>query len=88
MRNGIPYLAPERNSVRLPDYQRTDVRINKAFVKRRAQYTLFMELVNVTNHANIVFESLNSIDFRSGKVSLGLQRTFPLLPAAGIVIDF
>jgi hypothetical protein len=88
MRNGIPYLSSERNSVRLPDYQRTDFRVNKAFMKRKAQYTLFAEVVNVTNHANVVFDALNSYNLRTGQVSLGLQRTFPILPAAGIVIDF
>jgi len=88
IRNGIPYLAAERNSVRLPDYKRTDFRINKAFVKRRAQYTVFAEVVNVTNHSNVVFEALNSFNLRTGQASFSLQRTFPILPAAGIVIDF
>jgi hypothetical protein len=74
--------------VRLPDYQRTDLRINKAFVKRKAQYTFFAEVVNVTNHANVVFDALNSYNLRTGQVSLGIQRTFPILPAAGIVVDF
>ena len=86
--NGIPYLAPERNSVRLPAYQRTDFRVNKAFVKRRTQYTLFAEVVNVTNHNNVVFDVLNSFNARSGQASLGLQQTFPILPAAGLIIDF
>lgn len=88
LRNGIPYLASERNSLRLPPYQRTDFRINRAFVKRRTQYTLFVEVVNVTNHDNVVFDALNSFNAITGQASLGLQRTFPILPAAGIVIDF
>lgn len=88
IRNGIPYLSAERNSLRLPSYQRTDFRINKSFVKRRTQYTLFAEVVNVTNHDNLVFESLNSYNLRTGQASLNFTRTFPILPAAGIVIDF
>ena len=88
LRNGIPYLAAERNSLRLPAYQRTDFRVNKSFVKRRTQYTIFAEVVNVTNRQNIVFVSLNSFNSKTGQASLGLQRTFPILPAAGMVIDF
>ncbi len=88
MRNGIPYLASERNTLRLPNYERTDFRINKAFGKRRAQYTLFAEVVNVTNHKNFAFEGMDSLSLRSGQVSLAIQKTFPILPAAGIVIDF
>jgi len=88
LHNGIPYLSSARNSLRLPAYQRTDIRINKAFAKRRAQYTLFAEVVNVTNHNNLVFESLNSYNPVTGQVSLNIQKTFPILPAAGLVIDF
>src|SRR5262249_18494218 len=84
LRNGITYISAERNSLRLPLYQRTDFRINKAFVKRRTQFTLFAEVVNLTNHKNIVFESLNSYNPVTGQARVSVQRTFPILPAAGL----
>jgi len=57
-------------------------------VKRRTQFTIFAEVVNVTNHRNLVFDSLKSFNSKTGQASLGVQRTFPILPAAGVVIDF
>lgn len=48
-------LAAQRNQTRLPFYQRTDLRLNKTWAKRRAQYTLYFEAVNLTNRRNLVF---------------------------------
>jgi hypothetical protein len=87
-RNGVTYLSTNFNQLRLPAYQRTDLRINKAFVKKKTQLTLFAEVVNITNHANMIFESLSSFNTKTGQASIQLDKTFPLLPAAGLVIDF
>ncbi len=88
LRNGVTYLSANFNQLRLPAYQRTDLRINKAFVKKKVQLTLFAEVVNLTNHGNMIFDSLSSFNTKTGQASILLDKTFPLLPAAGLVIDF
>ncbi len=88
LRNGATYLSTNFNQLRLPAYQRTDLRINKAFVKKKTQLTLFAEVVNITNRANMIYEGLSSFNTKTGQASIQLDKTFPLLPAAGLVIDF
>jgi hypothetical protein len=58
------FLSTQRNRLRLPDYQRTDLRVNKLVVKKRFQ------------------------DARTGRARIRLERSFPILPSAGIVADF
>lgn len=82
------FLATQRNLTRLPAYQRTDVRINKSFVRKRYQFTLFAEVINLTNRNNLRFDDYGGIDTRTGRARLFLNRTFPILPSAGIVFDF
>lgn len=80
-------LFTERNRLRIPAYQRADFRLNKTFVRDRWQLTLFAEVINLTNHENIRFDELNGIDNR-GRVRLGFDKMFPVLPSAGIVMEF
>ncbi|MBY0502341.1 MAG: TonB-dependent receptor [Bryobacteraceae bacterium] len=82
------FLAAQRNLFRLPDYQRTDLRLNKAFVRKRYQATLFAEVVNVTNRRNLRVDETQSFDARTRRVFVRLERTFPILPSAGVVFDF
>jgi len=88
LRNGVTYLSANFNQLRLPAYQRTDLRINKAFVKKKIQLTLFAEVVNLTNYSNMIFDNLSSFNTKTGQASIQLDKTFPILPAAGLVIDF
>ncbi|MFN7925518.1 MAG: carboxypeptidase-like regulatory domain-containing protein [Bryobacteraceae bacterium] len=81
------YLSERRNRLLLPAYQRTDVRLNKAFFWKRRQLTLFAEAINLTNHDNYRFDALNGFDSR-GRARIGLDKMFPVLPSAGLVIDF
>src|SRR5262249_29404709 len=55
--HGFYILSENRNQLRLPAYQRTDVRINKTWSHNRWKYTLFAELLNLTNHTNYFFRS-------------------------------
>jgi len=82
------FLSAQRNLLRLPAYQRTDVRVNKSFVRKRYQFTLFAEVINLTNRNNLRFDDYGNIDPRTGRARLFLKRTFPILPSAGIVFDF
>src|SRR6185295_434742 len=55
-------LSPNRNSLRAPAYQRTDLRLNKAYVHQKLTATLFGEIVNLTNHTNRDFDSPGPYD--------------------------
>lgn len=81
-------LSDQRNRLRLPAYQRVDFRINKAFIRNWGQMTLFAEVINLTNRENIRFDDLRSYDSRTGAARLSFERMFPILPSAGLVIDF
>jgi hypothetical protein len=82
------FLSQFRNRLRLPDYQRWDLRVNKAFVRKRFQATLFAEVVNLTNRRNVAIDDLTGFDARTGRARVLLTRTFPVLPSAGVVFDF
>lgn len=82
------FLAAERNQLRLPAYQRTDLRLNKAFVRKQYQLTLFAEVVNLTNRDNLRFDQLTSFDARTGRARPAFDTMLPVLPSAGMVIDF
>ncbi len=87
-RGGINYLSSNRNLLRVPSYQRLDLRVNKAFVLKHFQATLFAEVINVTNYSNKRFDSLRSFDARTGRATLAFDQTIPILPSAGVVFDF
>ena len=81
-------LSAERNRVRLPAYHRTDCRVNKVFTWDRWQLTLFVEVVNLLNHDNYRFEELISYNARTAQARLNFDKLLPVLPSAGIVVDF
>jgi len=87
-RNGEFFLSAQRNLLRLTDYQRTDLRVNKVFVRPRWQATLFAEAINLTNRRNLRLGDAPGFDVRSQRARLVLERTFPILPSAGVVFDF
>lgn len=82
------YLAGTRNALRLEDYQRADARINKSFHAGRARITLYGEVVNVFNRANYRFDSFNGYNSRTGQASVTLDKMFPILPSAGILLEW
>ena len=88
-RRGSEYfVSAARNQLRLPDYQRWDLRVNKAYVRKHFQATLFAEVVNLTNRRNLAIDDLTGVDLRTGRARVVLTRTFPILPSAGVVFDF
>jgi len=82
------FLAAERNALRLPAYHRADWRINKAFVFDRWKLTLYGEAVNLSNHANYRFDSFNGYNSRTGQAFLTLDKMFPVIPSAGVLLEF
>jgi len=81
-------LAPNRNGLRAPAYERTDLRLNKAYIHKRNKATLFAEIVNVTNHKNRDFDSPGTYDPTTGRTFPKFYSMFPILPSAGVVMEF
>jgi hypothetical protein len=80
-------VATERNVLRLPRYSRFDARADRSFTFRRSRLTLFAEVVNVFNRANYRAQSA-SLDVSTGQIFGLTEKLFPLLPSAGILIEF
>jgi hypothetical protein len=86
--NGAYFLASQQNLVRLPAYQRLDIRLNKSKTLRYGKMTLFVEVVNVLNHGNYRFDSYNGYDSSSKQAYVSLSEMFPVLPSAGVTFEF
>jgi hypothetical protein len=81
------FLVNQRNQIRLPDYSRVDVRLSKAFLFKKAKLTLTGEVLNLLNRNNVRYAGFEFFFF-DGRVQGQLQRVLPILPSAGVVIDF
>jgi outer membrane receptor for ferrienterochelin and colicin len=86
-RGDVHVLTSERNVGRLPAYSRLDVRADRAFTYRRSRLTLFAEVVNVLNRDNMRTQGA-SLDLRTGQITGLTQKLFPILPSAGVLIEF
>lgn len=84
------FLSADRNLERLPDYNRLDGRLAKTFNKDRYRWTLFVEILNLLGRKNKRFSGfgLDYINFRTGEVRDLVQRQFPFLPTAGVLVEF
>lgn len=81
------FLSAQRNQTRLPDYSRLDARANYAFHLDRWKLTLYSEVTNVLNRKNVRYTELDSIG-SGGRVLYSRESLLPLLPSAGITIEF
>lgn len=87
------YLSTQRNAVRLPDYHRADVRVNKSFHHETARGwtwrgVLYAEVMNLTNRRNVTYDSFNGFNARTGQAFPGFLKLFPIVPAAGLMIEW
>lgn len=82
------FIAANRNGLRAPNYERTDLRLNKAYVHKKSKATLFAEVVNLTNHNNRDFDSAGPYESGTGRTFPTFFSMFPILPSAGIVYEF
>ena len=80
------FAGPSRNTVRLPLYARFDLRADRTFNYSTRRLTLFAEVVNVLNRGNVA--RANGVVTLSGSALDFTNTMFPLLPSAGIRIDF
>lgn len=80
-------LSAQRNGIRLPAYSRLDLRADRAFTYRKSRLTLFMEVVNAMNRDNYRPNS-PGINTNTRRVTNPIESLFPLLPVAGLLIEF
>jgi hypothetical protein len=84
----VYYLSVDRNALREKAYERTDIRVNKAWAFDRWKLTLYAEAVNILNRTNPHYESFRGYNFPSETLSLGFVNMLPILPSAGVVLEF
>jgi outer membrane cobalamin receptor len=80
------FAGANRNTVRLPEYSRLDLRADHAFNYSRRRLTVFVEAINVLNHDNVA--AANGVVGGTGRALEFTTAMFPLLPSAGLRIDF
>jgi hypothetical protein len=83
----VYYIGRDRNATRLPDYARVDLRADRTFTKRRSRITLFVEILNALNRRNMA-PSEFGLNFSTGIVSELTDKVFPLLPSAGVLLEW
>lgn len=81
------FLSNERNGVRVPYYSRVDVRVSKAFLFNKLKLTVNGEVLNLLNRKNVRYEGFDGFA-SDGRVFGQLNRVLPILPSAGVVIEF
>lgn len=81
-------LATLRNQVRLPYFQRLDLRVNKLYAFKSFQLTIFGEVINVLNRENVRSNFQGGFNPIIGNLVPDFESTFPTLPSVGMVIEF
>lgn len=80
-------LSTQRNGLRLPAYARLDLRADRTFTYRRSRLTVFIEVVNAMNRDNFRPNS-PGININTRRVFEPTESLFPLLPVAGVLVEF
>ncbi len=83
----VYFLSNQRNTTRLPYYNRIDVRVSKAFLFKKWKLTLTGEVLNLLNRGNVRYAGFDGYGV-NGRVFGQLDRVLPIVPSAGIVIEF
>jgi len=81
------FLSDQRNQARVPDYSRADIRLSKAFLFNRWKLTVTGEVINVLNRTNLRYEGFFVFGV-DGRIFEQLHRLLPILPSAGVIIEF
>jgi hypothetical protein len=80
-------MSSVRNTLRLPTYSRVDLRANRTFNWSRKRLTLFAEVINLFNRDNVRFNP-PSVNTSTGRVSNLFESLIPIIPSAGILVEF
>jgi len=81
------FLTSSRNTLRLPTYSRVDVRANRTFNWEHKRLTLFAEVINLLDRDNVRFNP-PGVNSTTRKVSNLFESMIPIVPSAGILIEF
>ena len=81
------FVAATRNTLRLPTYSRVDLRANRTFNWSRKRLTLFAEVINLLNRDNVRFNP-PGVNTTTRRVSNLFESLIPIVPSAGILIEF
>jgi hypothetical protein len=81
------FISDRRNEERLPVYARLDIRASRTFTWARGRLTLFGEVINVLDRDN-VRSNPPSIDSRTWQARRLFETMIPIVPSAGILIEF
>ena len=75
-----------RYSSRRPDYHRLDVRLNAKADYWDLDWTFYLDVINVYNHANVINYDYNI----SNELTLERKATtmFPIVPTLGFIVRF
>jgi len=85
--NGEYFVTDVRNTARLPVYARLDLRANRTFSITTHRLTLFAEVLNVLDRANVRYLPPR-IDFVTRQASRPFDVLLPIVPSAGVTIEF
>ena len=85
--NGAYFVTERRNEARLPAYSRVDLRADRMFTIGRTRLTLFGEVVNVLDRANLG-PADPSIRLRTFEAVRVTETLLPRVPAVGVTIAF
>jgi hypothetical protein len=80
-------VSSSRNALRVPTYSRVDVRANRTFNWSRKRLTLFAEVINLLNRDNVRFNP-PGVNSTTRRVSNLFESLIPIVPSAGILIEF
>ena len=83
--SGFPAEATLENLPHLGTYVRLDVRTDKSWAFSRWKFTLYGEVLNLTNHYNPIFYYFTTVN---GQTALVTHRSLPITPTAGLVFEF
>jgi hypothetical protein len=86
-RGGEFFVGERRNVARMPVYSRLDVRVNRTFTWRRGRLTLFGEVLNVYGRDNPRLVE-GRVDAATGRYRSFMAGSFPIVPSAGILVEF
>ncbi|MDQ3347529.1 MAG: hypothetical protein M3545_06135, partial [Acidobacteriota bacterium] len=86
-RDGGYFVSALRNAVRVPPYARVDLRANRTFNWSGKRLTLFGEVMNVLNRDNVRFKP-PGVNTRTAQVNGLFESMIPIVPSAGILIEF
>jgi hypothetical protein len=81
------FLSNQRNLTRQPSYNRIDARVSKAFLFKKWKLTVTGEVLNLLNRSNVRYAGFDGF-LSNGRVVGQLDRVLPIVPSAGIVIEF